>query len=75
MAAKRSACKHTNSDFIANPDTMFEKMTNNQNKSLEIAIDDPSSPVKRYNTHYVAMSLLGTFYEDYIYLKITSGIF
>ena len=75
MAPKSSACKHTNSDFIANPDTMFEKRTNNQNKSLEIAIDDPSSPVETYNTHYVAMSLLGTFYEDYIDLKIISGIF
>ena len=37
----------TNTDSIANPDTMFEKMINNQNKSLEIVREDPSSPIKR----------------------------
>ena len=65
----------TNTDSIANPDTMFEKMINNQNKSLEISLEDPSSPVKRQNTHYTEMSLFNTFYEDYIDLKITSGIY
>ena len=59
----------TNTDFIANPGTMFEKMTNNQNKSLEIVIEDPSSPMKRQNTYYVEMSLFDTFYEDCIDFK------
>ena len=60
----------TSSDSIANPDTMFEKMINNQNKSLEIAIEDPSSRLKRQNMRYVEMSLLDTFYgEDYIDFK------
>ena len=40
----------TNTDSIANPDTMFEKMINNQNKSLEIVREDPSSP-KRDKIH------------------------
>ena len=44
---------------------MFEKMIINQNINLEIVIEDPSSPVKRQNTHYVAMSLFNTFYEDH----------
>ena len=56
----------TNTDSIANPDTMFEKMINNQNKSLDIVREDPSSPIKRQNTHYVEMSLFDTFCEDYI---------
>ena len=33
----------TNTDSIANLDTMFEKMINNQYKNLEIVIEDPSS--------------------------------
>ena len=41
----------TNTDSIAIPDTMFEKMINNQNKSLEIVIENPSSPIKRQNRH------------------------
>ena len=53
-----------NTDSIANPDTMFEKMINNQNKSLEIVREDPSFPIKRQNTHYVEMSLFDTFCED-----------
>ena len=53
-----------NTDSFANPDTMFEKIINNQNKSLEIVIEDSSSLVKRHNMHYVEMSLLDTFYED-----------
>ena len=56
----------TNTDSIANPDTMFEKMINNQNKSLDIVREDPSSPIKRQNIHYVEMSLFDTFCEDYI---------
>ena len=56
----------TITDSIANPDTMFEKMINNQSKSLEIVIEDSSSPVKRHNTHYAEMSLFDTFYEDYM---------
>ena len=48
---------------------MFEKMIYNQNKSLEIFIEDPSSPVKRQNTHYTEMSLFDIFYEDYIDFK------
>ena len=56
----------TNTDSIANPDTMFEKMINNQNKSLEIVREDPSSPIKRQNTLYVEMSLFDKFCEDYI---------
>ena len=44
---------------------MFEKMIINQNINLEIVIEDPSSPVKRQNTHYVEMSLFNTFYEDH----------
>ena len=56
----------TNTDSIANPDTMVEKMINNQNKSLDIVREDPSSPTKRQNTHYVEMSLFDTFCEDYI---------
>ena len=55
----------TNTDSIANPDIMFEKMIINQNINLEIVIEDPSSPVKRQNTHYVEMSLFNTFYEDH----------
>ena len=58
-----------NTDSMANPDTMFEKMINNQNKSLEIVMEDSSSPVKRHNTHYVEMSLFDTFYEDYMDFK------
>ena len=53
-----------NTDSIANPDTMFENMINNQNKSLEIVREDSSSPIKRQNTHYVEMSLFDTFCED-----------
>ena len=41
----------------------------NQNKSLEIVIEDLSSPIKRQNTHYVKMSLFDTFYEDYMCFK------
>ena len=59
----------TNTDSIANPDTMFEKIINNLNKSLEIVIEDSSSPVKRHNTHYIEMSLLDTFYQDYMDFK------
>ena len=59
----------TNTDSIAIPDTRFEKMINNQNKSLEIVIENPSSPIKRQNRHYVEMSLFDTFYEDYIDFK------
>ena len=58
----------TNTGSIAIPDTMFEEMINNQNKSLEIVIEDPSSPIET-NTHYVEMSLFDTFYEDYIDFK------
>ena len=56
----------TNTDSIANPDTMFEKMINNKKESLEIVVEDSSPPVKRNNTHYVEMSLFDTFYEDYM---------
>ena len=41
----------------------------NQNKSLEIVIEDLSFPIKRQNTHYVKMSLFDTFYEDYMCFK------
>ena len=51
----------TNNDCIANPDTVFKKMNNNQNKSLGIVIEAPSSSVKRQNTHYFEMSLFDTF--------------
>ena len=44
-------------------------MTNNQNKSLEIVIENPSSPMKRQSTHYVEMSLFDAFYEDCIDFK------
>ena len=56
----------TNTDSIANPDTMFEKMINNKKESLEIVVEDSSPPVRRNNTHYVEMSLFDTFYEDYM---------
>ena len=59
----------TKTGSIANPDTMFEKMINNQNKSLEIVIQNPFSPVKRHNTHYVEMNLFDTFYENHIDFK------
>ena len=52
----------TNTDSIANLDTMFEKMINNQYKNLEIVIEDPSSRLKRQNMRCVEMSLLDTFY-------------
>ena len=44
-------------------------MTNNQNKSLEIVIKNPSSPMKRQSTHYVEMSLFDAFCEDCIDFK------
>ena len=44
-------------------------MINNQNKSLGIVIEAPSSSVKRQNTHYLEMSLFDTFQEDYIDFK------
>ena len=37
----------TNTDSIANPDNIFEKMVIKQNKNLEIVIEDTSSPIKR----------------------------
>lgn len=67
----------TNTDSIVNPDNMFQKIINNQNKSLEIIIKDPCSLVNRNNIHYNEMSLFDTFYEDYIDFKnySVSGIF
>ena len=60
----------TNTDSIANLDTMFEKMINNQYKNLEIVIEDPFPRLKRQNMRCVEMSLLDTFYgEDYIDFK------
>ena len=46
-------------------------MINNQNKCLEIIIEDPCFPVNRKNTHYVETSLFDAFYEDYIDFKGT----
>lgn len=54
---------------IANPDTIFEKMISNPNKSLEIVMEDPYSPVYKQNKHYVEMSLFNTFYQDDINFK------
>ena len=48
---------------------MFEKMINNQNKSLNIIIEESFPPVNRKNTHNVEMSLFDAFYEDYIDFK------
>ena len=62
-------------DSIANPDTMFKKIINNQNKSLEIIIKKSCSPVSRQNTHYVApwlkffMVLHILCYEEYTDFK------
>ena len=54
---------------IANPDTIFEKMISNPNKSLEIVMEDPYSPVYKQNKHYNEMSLFNTFYQDDINFK------
>ena len=59
----------TNTDSIENPDSMFEKMINSQNKSLDIIIEDSCSPVNRKNMHYVEVSLFDAFYENYIDFK------
>ena len=59
----------TNTDSIENPDSMFEKMINSQNKSLDIIIEDSCSPVNRKNMNYVEVSLFDAFYENYIDFK------
>ena len=61
--------RQISNNSIANPDTMFQKMINNQNESLKIVIEDPCSPIKRQNTYYVEMSLFDIFYDDYIDFK------
>ena len=66
---KKTPSQNSIADSIANPDTMFEKMIINQNKNLEIVIEDPSSPVIRQNMHYIEMSLFNAFYEDCIDFK------
>ena len=61
----------TNTDSKVNLETVFEKIMNYQNKSLEIVVEGSSSHANRKNMHCVE-SLFKAFYEWKSKTRVTS---